>query len=157
MQHLLRADTVGITVRVAGTVHGTVDLVHAGKRNQHVRVTVGSVTHIVRRVGTIVPVEVLWSHGATLAEELPAVYDDAPAARGALHKAAHTVHLTGEPLGVLALVPAVEALDEPQHLRVHSGPVVWQVLDRTAQASIARVWRTADLLLKQAQAQGDWR
>lgn len=156
MQHLLRADTVGITVRVAGTVHGTVDLVNAGKRNQHVRVTVGSVTHIVRRVGTLVPIEVLWSHGAVLAERLPAVSDDL-AARSALHKAAHTVHLIGEPLGVLALVPAVETLDEPEYLRVHSGPVVWQVLDQAAHASIARVWRTADLLLKQAQAQEEWR
>ncbi|XVV06322.1 hypothetical protein ACQPW3_13400 [Actinosynnema sp. CA-248983] len=153
MQHLLRADTVGLTVRVAGTVHGTVDLVHAGKLNQHVRVTVGSVTHIVRRVDTLVPIEVLWRSGAMLAERLPEASDD-PAAHAALHKAAHTVHLTGEPLGLLALVPAIDALNDPEYLRVHSGPVVWQVLDQAAHASIARLWRTADALLKQALMQG---
>ncbi|MEU7525478.1 hypothetical protein AB0A74_07080 [Saccharothrix sp. NPDC042600] len=157
VQHLMRADTVGLTFRVSGTVYGTANLIHADKRNQHVSVTIGSVTHIVHRASTLLPVEVLWTHAGALAERLPSRVGPEVASQSELHKAAHTVYLAGEPLGLLALVPAVEELGEPEYLRVHTGPVVWQVMDRAAHASIARLWRTALTLLVQAEAHGGQR
>lgn len=136
-----------VVLRVAGDVPVRLDLTHAGLPEQMLGMSLGTALIYLRTGTTARSVAESWGRAAGLARSLsPAV-----TGRRRLLLGPSVVSVMVQLAGIPRVTGAYEAGREegavPEMLRVQVGPVVWEVCDATAYASMLRAWRQAARLL----------
>ncbi|WP_224401681.1 hypothetical protein [Pseudonocardia sp. ICBG1034] len=138
-----------IAVRVAGLVPTRVDLRFAGTPQQQLEMSLGTILVYMSTHLTALTIAGKWAAAAPLARGLSHVL---PVARrlsmvtGPWLLSA-MVRFAGTPAVTTEVMTAQPGRDLPPMLRVHAGPVPWELADAVAYSSMLHAWRiAADLL-----------
>lgn len=141
--------TVG--VRVAGHIPTRLDLHPARTSERQLGLSLGAVLVYVSSylVARAVAVAVAWGQAAPLARSLSPVLPVGrrPVAVTGSWSVATMVRMFGVPTVDTMLMPAAPGRNVPTMLRMHVGPITWELADAAAYTSLLNAWRdAADLL-----------
>lgn len=127
-----------ITLRVAGPQRVTVDAHHTGTQQAFLGIAIGALLVYTSQREVCGQLRRGWEHAARLAGKLPRAAQRPTTADHAAGTglAAAMVRLEGQVGLTIAGIPASSATGIPAHVRIQLGPLVWQVLDQTAYATI---------------------
>ena len=138
---------MNVVVRVAGIVPVRLDLTHVGTIEQQLGLSLGTVLIYLRSGLTARAVAEEWKRAAVAARSLsPAIAGRRPVPVGP-STIATMVQLAGMPQVTTAFESARAGSAVPALLRVHVGPITWEVCDTNAYTSLLRAWRQAARLL----------
>lgn len=134
-----------VTIRAVGEVEGHVDVSYAGTPEAVVTVAMGPVLARIYQATVAYRISEGWKAAAIGLPRLPDTVSrtwlgPVPTPVGIVIRIGQDVPTTS------AIVPATPQLAR-DHLRMQVGPLVWQVMDRTAYQSILRLWQLAEHML----------